>query len=250
MSKGKHKRQQVRRNAQQEAANLALPNTVTATKEAPEPARGQANHKEGIAMGFREFLKRPSVTDWCVAGFTFVLALSAIYQFIIMGGQLDVMRTDQRAWLQFQASPTKPGSDGATWQLTSGQPVTYPLRVVNTGKTPAKNLDMKIFIDIVPADQEPPLEYVDKNSGHPYGHITSGIVFPNADFNQTVVRPSADGSPQLAIKDGKSYLAVYGVIDYDDVFKTHRRTKFCAWIATSGTFHASGCTKYNSVDTN
>jgi uncharacterized repeat protein (TIGR01451 family) len=211
--------------------------------------------EEETMMGFREFLKRPSITDWCITAFTCVLAVVAFYQFTVTGGQLDVMRIDQRAWLQFEAAPTKTGDANVTWQIVSGQPVTYPLRVVNTGKTPAKNIILKVFVDIIDANQEPPLDHVDATSGYPHSRITSAIVFPNSDFKETVFRPSDNSSPRLAtddevkaVREGRAYLAVYGIITYDDVFRIHRWTRFCEWIATGGHFQASGCTRYNAVD--
>ncbi len=263
MSKGKHKRkrQRAQQHAEQQVAQVrVLDGEVISAKEQPEAPKtpdGKECHKERTPVGFREFLKRPSITDWCIAGFTFVLASAAIYQFIIMGSQLKVMRIDQRAWLKFEAAPVKAGDESVSWQIVPGQPVTYPLRVVNTGKTPATNIDMRIFADIVDASQEPPLGHVEEHAHVPHGHITAGIIFPSSDFKQPVVRPGNNGAPLMAtddeviaVRDGRAYLAVYGVIAYDDVFKTRHWTKFCNWIALKGQFHALKCTQYNSVDSN
>lgn len=166
-------------------------------------------------------------------------------------------KTDERPWLEIQTQSEKAGNESASLQLTSGQPVTYPLRIANTGKTAAVNIDSKIFVDIVSSNHEPALEDVDQPSQHPYGRITSGIMFPNSDFNQVVLRPIKGGSPELAteeevvsIRQGKAYLAVYGIVTYDDISGSSHWTRFCKWIAKSGEFHTAGCTQYNSADNN
>jgi len=191
-----------------------------------------------------------------IALFTVVIAAIALLQALIYKAQLRTMRIDQRGWLKFEAAPDKPGDETVSWQISSGKPVSYPLRVVNTGKTPVTNVDMRIYVDIVKAEEEPLLDRVD-GGAYPHGHITSGIIFPNSDFKQVVFKPLADTGFHLAtddevgaIRDGKAYLAVYGIITYDDVFKTHRWTRFCAWVAGTGKFQASRCTKYNAVDDN
>ncbi len=187
-------------------------------------------------------------------------AFAVIVYAIITGVQwLDLrqnFRVDERAWLQFNAAPDKPGDYRVSWQLSVGQPVTYPLQVVNVGKTAARNVDMKIFIEIVDADKEPQLSRVNATHGFPFGHITTGIVFPSQDFRQVVVRPANGGAPEMAtdqemaaIKDGKSYLAVYGIISYEDVFHIQRWTRFCKFMG-NGSFQAKNCAGFNSVDNN
>jgi hypothetical protein len=54
----------------------------------------------------------------------------------------------------------------------------------------------------------------------------------------------------VGIRDGKLYLAVYGVIAYRDVFGVDHWTHFCKWEGENGTFQAKKCTQYNSVDSN
>lgn len=219
-----------------------------------------ASHGAGSSRWskFKEWAKRGSTfTDWCLAAFTLALAVTGVYQFVIIWHQLDVMRTDQRAWLQFQAQPDKPGVDTTTLAATVGQPIMYPFRVTNSGKTPATNVSMSIYLDIVDASREPALETVDQNLPHAHAHVTSGIIFPNADFKAPTYRLDDSASPLpatqaevTAIAQGKAYMAVYGIITYDDVFGAHHWTKFCTWPATNGSFHTYRCTQFNSVDAN
>jgi hypothetical protein len=163
--------------------------------------------------------------------------------------------TDERPWLKFEPAAAKPGDESVSWQLGVEKPVTYPVKVVNIGKTPATDIDMRIFVEIVDADHEAALEKVDDYMSYPHGKITAGIVFPNQDFKETVIRPLKGGAPQLAtpreigaMYNGRAYLAVYGIINYRDMFKIPRWTKFCSWVALTGNFQADDCTKYNSVD--
>ncbi len=106
MGKGKYerKRQHAAERAQQEAAQARLLHgEIVATKKQSEPTKETDSHrhkKEEHSMGFRKYIERSSFTDWCIAAFTLVLAIASIYQFVIMDGQLGMMQTDQRAWLE------------------------------------------------------------------------------------------------------------------------------------------------------
>jgi hypothetical protein len=165
---------------------------------------------------------------------------------------------DQRAWLTFKLHRSADTPEIESVTFTSNQPVTYPFRLVNVGKTPAINIEAHVFVDIVDAQHEPALGDVDiRPSHHPHGRITSGIVFPNDDLAHQITRPAKDSSPMLAtpeevssIASGNAYLAVYGIATYDDILGAHHWTRFCRWIGGRGTFRAESCTKYNSVDSN
>jgi hypothetical protein len=204
-------------------------------------------------------IRESSFTDWCITAFTLALAVTGIYQYIVINGQLDAMRKDQRAWVEFQALPNKPGSDISSVRLDAGQPMTYPLGIKNSGKTPARNMVAKIYLDIIDANQEPPLERVATDT-YERGVITAGIIFPDSDIKQPVVRPTEDGKPRLtaesevnAMRDGKAYIAIYGIITYDDVFGVHHWTKFCRGQAADGVgamLHIVQCIAYNDVDSN
>jgi hypothetical protein len=165
---------------------------------------------------------------------------------------------DQRAWLKVEGEPTKEGKKPDA-QLIVGQPVLYPLQVRNMGKTSAKNIDMSIFVDILDALQEVPLGRISNPTDDPHGHISAGIVFPNEDFKHVVTRPGKDGQPlpltdleATAMNNGKAYLAIYGIVTYDDVFKVHHFTKFCDYRGTVGasTLKVQSCVAYNDADNN
>jgi len=49
----------------------------------------------------------------------------------------------------------------------------------------------------------------------------------------------------------RAYIAVHGIVTYDDIFGSHHWTKFCAWKSGSvGTYSAIKCADYNNVDDN
>ena len=79
-------------------------------------------------MRFKEWTKKDKTfTDWCVAAFTAVLAVAAIYQFIVMGGQLDTMRKDQRPWMDLTFTTNSNA-------LQVGYPITAAAHMVNGGR--------------------------------------------------------------------------------------------------------------------
>lgn len=266
MSKRKYarKKQHPQARTHQQGAEIGLDESKGVTSHRENPATTSPERESESKMNPTRLQKswqwvrqESTFTNVMLTAFTGILSIIAVFQYLVTGGQLEVMQQDERAWLRFDAYSDAPGTDRVSTSITTGQPVTYPMKVANVGKTPARNMDMKIFVDIGDALQEPPLDHVDGGTISPHGHATAGIIFPNSEFKQSVVRLGDDGSPLVAtdkevvaIRDGKAYLAVYGVVTYDDVFNTHHWTKFCSWIAGNGKFEARQCTQYNSVDSN
>jgi hypothetical protein len=260
MSKHKHNRERERayQRALQEAERIRLLNAVPVPaenqEEPPEAPDHNRQSEEEKPMGMRESLKPSSFTDYCLAVFTGLLVVVAIWQIAITKGQLGAMRNDQRAWLKVDLQPSTSGGDHTIVTITVGQPVTYPFQITNIGKTAARNIDAKIFSAITYANQEPPLDHVMQASKYAHNHVTAGIVFPSDILKQIGERPGNEGASMPAteaevevIQEGKGYLAVFGIVDYDDVFDVHHWTKFCIWISKTGTFQTEGCTKFNDV---
>jgi hypothetical protein len=258
MAKDKYKRkkQHAQRKAQQRAESgiimeqkkIIEDNTESAAKTTNEttndknPSRWQR---------FKNYVdKSASFTDRCIAVFTFVLAAAAIYQFIIMGGQLDVMRKDQRAWIQV----TLEGSVATVANTTPS----ISIVLGNTGKTPATHVVGDFYIEIVPNGQDPRFE-----ASILHTTMTSGAIFPNAPQETTVVRArpkvggnsdEGEGDPlteneMASLNDGKSWIAIYGRVAYQDVFHSNHWINFCSWQPPKpGIYSARKCTAYNNVD--
>ena len=196
-----------------------------------------------------------SLTDRIIAIFTVVLAVAAIYQFIIMGSQLDTMRKDQRPWikLSFTSSPT-----GAS------VPIGGIVEIVNNGKTPARGkVTADFVVEKIKNGDEPTFDYP-----QPHAVVIMGMIPPN-DKPQSIYierkQLAADGktveSDPLTpdefrdFTDVKIFFIAYGTIHYSDFFGRDHWTTFCNWMTPptppSGTsVSASRCSKYADVDQN
>ena len=214
-------------------------------------------------MGIRERFKPSSFTDYCLAVFTFLLVVVAIKQIVITHHQLGVMQIEQRAWIEVrpQGSRDNPELSVFKVELIEGQPIVFPLKIFNTGKTPAKNFDLVVFVEVANNLRPPHLECVDGSNSCPEGYwgFTGGIVPPNPDIDFPASRIGKSGEVWVASKaevdawnNGKSYIAAYGIVKYTDVFNVSHWTRFC--------FHAenligqatltSSCAQHNSEDDN
>lgn len=200
-------------------------------------------------MGFREVIKRSSLTDWLIMIFTGVLAGASIYQFIIMGGQLNIMQKDQRPWVKLSF-------DNFIAQVQS--PIGGNLHMINSGKTPGKSLDGKFAIEKVRNGKEPRLDY-----GEAWVSFTTGTLFPNepevrglamqhtsGEHIEAVILSQADWDDYIA---GKIFFVAYATVFYSDFSRTKHWTKYCIFLAPQTpvrTYTAKNCTDYNGVDDN
>jgi hypothetical protein len=78
------------------------------------------------------------ISDWWVAISTGALAVFALGSFILLWIQLNdarrVFNADQRPWIEVKRN--------GSWVIEIGQPISYPIRFSNTGKSPAKKKSM------------------------------------------------------------------------------------------------------------
>lgn len=128
----------------------------------------------------------------------------------------------------------------------------------NTGKTPAKNIHVVAFVDIIPANQEVPLDFIDDPSAHMASDFVTGMESPGPAPTMDIER--RDQAEQFrgvtvdelkALYEGKAYIADWGIIRYDDVFGRHHWNKWCRWSTKyqgANTYNAKSCTQFNSID--
>jgi hypothetical protein len=210
-----------------------------------------------------EWWRSPEV--WTAVG-TIVLAVFGIPSFVFLYLQLreshEALKVDQRAWIKVETAGPKSlhaatGFYDTDLTIAVGQPLTVPMRISNIGKTPAENVEVALFVGIIDAASEPPLERVDENVTH--ASITTGNIFPWDGIQHDIPRRSSGDSPPEpvtgeeldALRSGKAYIAIYGIATYEDVFGTHRWTRFCGWEPLAkGNFQAKQCVEYNTVDNN
>jgi hypothetical protein len=194
--------------------------------------------------------KTATATVW-IAFFSFALAGAAIYQFFILNSQLDVLRKDQRAWINVMVSKSKLAVGDERLHVTS-------VTITNTGKTPAMNVVGHLLVEVVSNGSQPHF-----TGGIPHVGYIAGALIPN-DPQESEIRRlrfksghsgEVEESPltpeeRLALSDGRAWLATYGRIEYDDVFKKSHWTQFCGWgqFNPSVQYSSQECTEYNNVD--
>jgi len=178
--------------------------------------------------------------------------MASIYQFIIMGSQLDEMRKEQRPWIRvtFDSSP-----------MEALGPVSGIVHLVNKGKTPAKAISADFVMQRIKNGEEPTFDY-----SVPHVNYSTGVLFPDesGDAHPSRLRKSSScdsAEPETLtksefddLKGTRVFFVVYGMIHYNDFFGVDHWTKFCGFAAisstTSSTVTAKGCTDYNDVDSN
>jgi hypothetical protein len=155
---------------------------------------------------------------------------------------------EQRAWLSPEYIYT-PRPNGNI-PLSSVR-----VTLTNSGKNPAMRIRVDVIEQIVKSDIPPSLSLT-----APRMFIVSGLIFPgkSGQFEGELAGP--EGTPARDFTDkeindllaGKSYLATYGQVIYDDQFGEHW-TRFCDWKSFSSDlqsneyFSAGPCTVWNDI---
>lgn len=156
-------------------------------------------------------------------------------------------RRDERAWIGFSLG-------GGNLTLTVGQPFSVPTTLINSGKTPAKNVEGNIIVTIV--KRGAPFDFV-YASGHANYRIAAGSLFPNATINESfqairhgpvhaeaiiVTKPILD-----EITASQSLVVVYGRLTYSDIFGIEHWTTYCR-IVSNPSLIPDDCVRYNNTD--
>ena len=232
---------------------------VDKKRETKLPARqadeNSANTKSRGQPFVHWIKEKSSFTDWLLAIFTAALAGATIYTIIIIGGQLDVMRKDQRPWIKMTFD---------SFAVQAQSAIGGNLHQVNYGKTVAKNIAGKFAIEEVKNGEQPRMDY-----GNAWVSFTTGALFPNDPQVRGVPMqkvaqhlPSGDTYEAVVLSqteyddfmNGKIFFAAYGIISYSDFFRIEHWTKYCTFLypanGPSRTFTAKTCTDYNDVDDN
>lgn len=141
----------------------------------------------------------------------------------------DSMRLEQRAWVF--VTETRVG------ELQAGKPLSIIIGFKNTGRTPARNVQIATCIDALPKGQvpEPNLEKTQSR----------GIIPPNGTLFVTIGggRKNAEGITEQGLQSilsGELVVWVYGTTTYEDIFETRQATMFCYILQPDGkTFGAA-----------
>jgi hypothetical protein len=113
------------------------------------------------------------------------------------------------------------------------QPITIPVVITNTGKTPAREVHGKFVAIMVLNGQSPDFTYSDQF----VFDETEGIMFPKGPepFEVSLMRltPNKRGpwilteAESADLQTGKIFLEIYGETTYQDVFNTTHWLHFC-----------------------
>jgi hypothetical protein len=260
MGKGKykHKQQNAQTKAKQQPAQVELNKQKEVAGHTEAAPANRAQHENENKMEQTRLQKawkwvkhESTFTNVMITAFTGILALAAIYQFVILNSQLDTMRKDQRPWIKITLTADKP---------TTLAPLGGTIHLVNNGKTPAKGIIHGDFVvEIIKNGDQPRLDY-------PWPHIrfTMGMIVPSdtpsdivvyrlrAANNTSGVEPDnltvAEFNDFIALK---TFVVIYGTVHYADFFGTEHWTKFCAPLIpehTAGDFSYKPCSDYGDVD--
>lgn len=228
----------------------------TQKKEPPKTTKNEATSKLNPSEKRRWGLTR---FEWIMAVLTLAGVTVAIFTGLIFKDQLHEMRTDQRAWMHITTTGVQYETDKSTGKVA----VSFPIAIVNTGKTPATNIATVVVVEKDINGSWPDFIY----EGRPASHETTGSAFPNVNespFRAQLLQgiPNSTGvEPRLLspseyqdIVDGNAYIVIYAMTTYTDVFGTQHWTRFCnfATAPTTKSFNltAKPCTDYNNVDNN
>jgi hypothetical protein len=96
---------------------------------------------------------RTTFAELAMILFTGALTWTAVQQWRLMHGQLDVMRIDQRAWMA-----SVPGA-GETPAYGPGYVLRVPVEITNIGKTAAREVTVEISTKMVRNGDDPECEF-------------------------------------------------------------------------------------------
>jgi hypothetical protein len=141
----------------------------------------------------------------------------------------EAMHLEQRAWVFVTETRAS--------ELQVGKPLSITIGFKNTGRTPARNVQIAAHLEPLPKGQIPDPK-LDKTQSR-------GVIPPNGTLFVTMSsgRKHAEGVTEQgleAITSGELVIWVYGTVTYDDIFETRQATMFCYMLHPDGkTFAAA-----------
>lgn len=263
MSKGKYRRKRDNAKKKPEQATLSAvivgdgkpnENKIATGPESTKNAGTKVQPSRWSPVW--EYMRGPLFANQAVAAFTLVLAFCAMYQFIVMSGQLDSMRKDERAWVSVNAAATPRFVNDTVGNVT----VFWDAVATNTGKSPARHFAVEVVVDKVRNGVYPAFPY-----NRTVTLSTAGLILPNGNvpIQALLGEPMTVNGQQVPIPlspseyqdilDGKDFLIVYGHSTYVDIFGKKHWQHFCGWSSPTTKavqVTASTCSNYNDVDDN
>ena len=158
-------------------------------------------------------------------------------------------RQDERAWMAFKFME-------GNLTLTIGKSFLVPTELVNTGKTPAKNVHGNIVVGVFKKGETLDFTYT---LGHANYGIRAGTIFPTGKIMESfegIKHGRKQAEPIIftaPLKDelfnAHSFIIVHGKIIYDDIFGIEHWTTYCRYVLHPELI-SEQCTRYNDTDDN
>lgn len=158
-------------------------------------------------------------------------------------------RADERAWMAFKFME-------GNITFTLDKSFLVPTELVNTGKTPAKNVHGNIAVGVFKSGA--PLDFT-YTPGHPSYKVAAGTLFPNGKIVESfeaIKHGQVRAEPiifTVPLKDelfsAKSFVVVHGRIEYKDIFGTDHWTTYCRYVLHPELI-SEECVRYNDTDDN
>ena len=158
-------------------------------------------------------------------------------------------RIDERAWMAFKFME-------GNITFTVDKSFLVPTELVNTGKTPAKNVHGNIVVGVFKKGEALDFTY---SPGHANYAVRAGTIFPNGKIVESfeaIQHGQEHAEPIVfttALKDelwnAKSFVVVHGRISYNDIFGKEHWTTYCRYVLHPELI-SEECTRYNDTDDN
>jgi hypothetical protein len=158
-------------------------------------------------------------------------------------------RRDERAWMGFSFVP-------GTITFTVGKSFFVPTLLINTGKTPAKNVEGNIVVGIF--ERGKPLDFA-YTSGHTNYRIAAGTIFPNGSITESfqAIRHGETSAEAIVIDkpllgellNSTKLVIVHGKVTYEDIFGVQHWTRYCR-VVSNPSLIPNDCMRYNETDEN
>lgn len=159
-----------------------------------------------------------------------------------------LFRTDERAWMGFSFM-------GGNLGLTIGQSFLVPTELLNSGKTPARQIMGDIVVRVIAKGETLDFDYTPGHGNTAY-QINAGTIFPKGTIKESfegLVHGRKEASFDTykthirRIIGLRAFIAVYGDITYIDIFGASHWTHYCRYV-TAPALISEQCTKYNDTD--
>jgi hypothetical protein len=160
------------------------------------------------------------------------------------------MRVDERAWMNVGVGLAP---------LIDGQPIFMPVRLVDSGKTPAIKAKGTVIVNLLNTGTDPDFSF---KAGHPRYNFDVGFIAPNQPqtiqwavlpeylpVSDVLVQTLTTPAIRQGMSDGSMYIVVHGKITYTDIFGGRHWMTFCALAENakpSGT-GSEKCASYNKL---